>query len=135
MPWACPHAVVRASGVQRAVARSSFAAEAAARPVPLKRQSTRQFTDTCRVAGLLADSRTARGMPWECPHAVVRVSGVQRAVARLSSAAEAAARPVPLKRQSVRQFTDTCRVAGLPADSRTATRVILTVPRALLVAG
>ena len=33
-----------------------FAAEAAARHVPLKRQGVRQFTDTCRVAGFAAEA-------------------------------------------------------------------------------
>src|SRR6266516_4697003 len=39
-----------------------FAAEAAARHVPLKRQGSRQFTDTCRVAGFAAEA-TARLVP------------------------------------------------------------------------
>jgi len=38
-----------------------------------------------------------------------------------SVAAQAAARRLPLKRQCVRQFTDTCRVAGSPTDSRAVT--------------
>src|SRR5207245_2036928 len=85
-----------------------FAAEAAARHVPLKRQSRRQFTDTCRVAGLPADEGTG-----------TRCQILKRSNVSLWFAAEAAARHVPLKRQSRRQFTDTCRVAGLPADGGT----------------
>ena len=38
-----------------------------------------------------------------------------------SVAPQAAARRLPLKRQCVRQFTDTCRVAGSPADSGAVT--------------
>src|SRR5436309_11540589 len=87
--------------------RSSFAAEAAARHVPLKRQGFRQFTDTCRVAGLPADPETR----------YVGSALTRSDAPPLSFAAEAAARHVPLKRQGFRQFTDTCRVAGLPADS------------------
>src|SRR6266853_1506422 len=83
-----------------------FAAEAAARHVPLKRQGRRQFTDTCRVAGLPADEGTG-----------TRRQILKRSNASLSFAAEAAARHVPLKRHCTRQFTDKRRAAGLPANS------------------
>ena len=69
--------------------RSSFAAEAAARHVPLKRQGFRQFTDTCRVAGLPADPETRH----------VGSALTRSDAPPLSFAAEAAARRVPLKRQ------------------------------------
>src|SRR6266852_2437346 len=75
---------------ESALPRSSCAAEAAARPVPLKRQGRRQFTDTCRVAGLHADEGTGT------PCRVLKMSN-----ASLWFAAEAAARHVPLKRQSI----------------------------------
>src|SRR5881296_2611034 len=96
-----------------------FAAEAAARRVPLKRQCRRQFTDTCRVAGLPADwSRTAdRDALGRSPRIVLVAANRSDRGSAPWFAAEAAARRVPLKRQCRRQFADTCRVAGLPAHS------------------
>src|SRR5438445_531428 len=76
---------------ESALPRFSFAAEAAARHVPLKRHRFRQFTDTCRVAGLPADPETRH----------VGCALTRSAAPPLWFAAEAAARHVPLKRQSI----------------------------------
>ena len=43
--------IARIAAKAKTAASQEFAAEAAARRVPLKRQGPRQFTDTCRVAG------------------------------------------------------------------------------------
>ena len=74
----------------------------------LKRQSLeRQFTDTCRVAGLPADrGDDATDQPWVGPNRDPLCACPRQR--RASFAAEAA--------EPRRQFTDTCRVVGLPAD-------------------
>src|SRR5438128_323028 len=88
--------------------RSSFAAEAAARPVPLKRQSLDVSLLThAESAGLPADSGDdATDQPWVGPNRDPLCACPRQR--RASFAAEAA--------EPRRQFTDTCRVAGLPAD-------------------
>src|SRR2546428_8856223 len=96
---------------ESALPRSSFAAEAAARHVPLKRQGSRQFTDTCRVAGLPADPETRH-----VGSALTRSDAPPP-----SFAAEAAARHVPLKRQGL--WAGGCALSGPLA------RVWLAAPR------
>src|SRR5213594_3187581 len=101
------------------------AAQAATRQVPLKRQCTRQFTDKRRAA--LKDSLRSRVYPRTCDAAFrdtsdqarryTRFRGTGFVLAGMSSsmnhvsAAQAATRRVPLKRQCTRQFTDKRRAA------------------------